>query len=422
VVLLFIYVIPSRTPDKSSVRETVSLPSAVLDPAPPPVPKGPVEEVREGSVRKGESLTTLLGEHLSPQEIHELAGKSRKVFPLKKVRAGQPYRIHLLDGRFQGFEYEIDSEEKLIFRREPEGLAILREPIQYEIVTESVAGIIESSLFVAVEDTGEKPELALRLAEIFAWDVDFMLDIRAGDSFQAIVEKRHRKGEFTGYGKILAAEFINQGTVSRGFRFEDDSGRPEYYDAQGKNLRKAFLKTPLRFTRISSGFTRSRLHPIKKVRMPHPGVDYAAPKGTPVKTIGDGTVLARAYSGANGNYIKVRHSSVYETVYLHLSKFARGIKKGKRVKQGQVIGYVGSTGLATGPHLDFRVKKNGRYINPRYLKAPAAAPLPKGKKEEFQRIMDPLATWLDGGRSFVKREEPDAPGADPAFLPDSRGR
>lgn len=404
---------------ESAVRIAIPEPPETVVPvAPePPEEEAPTEEILAGTVQRGESVSALLGDYLSPGEIHDLAGRSREVFPLRKVRAGQPYRIRLLDGRFQGFEYEIDSEEKLLFRRDGTGeLEVLREPIRYQVRTERVAGTIESSLFMALEEAGEHAELALRLAEIFAWDVDFMLDIRSGDSFQAIVEKRRRNGAFSGYGRILAAEFINQGNVSRAFLFEDDAGRPEYYDAGGKNLRKAFLKTPLRFTRISSGFSHSRLHPIKKVRLPHPGVDYAAPTGTPVKAIGDGVVLARAYDGASGNYVKIRHSSVYETAYLHLSRFGRGIRKGVRVKQGQVIGYVGSTGLATGPHLDFRVKKHGRYINPRTLKAPPAASLTAEKQDAFRQIMGPLAARLDGVRSVAEAEQ--TGGASPAGTAD----
>jgi len=386
-----------------------------------PEPEARREEALEGTVRKGESIASLLGGYLSSHEIHALAGESRKTFPLKRVRAGQPYRILLHEGKLRGFEYEIDGEEKLVFRwGQPEGLRILREKIPYDVRAERVAWTVESSLFTAVEQAGEHPDLAMRLAEIFSWDVDFMLDLRPGDSFQAIVEKRFRDGEFSGYGRVLAAEFINQGKVSRAFLFEDDTGRPDYYDAGGKNLRKAFLKVPLRFTRVSSGFSRSRLHPVTGVRLPHPGVDYAAPTGTPVRAVGDGVVLVRAYDAAGGNYVKIRHSGVYETAYLHLSRFGRDISSGARVKQGQVIGYVGSTGLATGPHLDFRVKENGRHVDPRTLKSPPAASIPRGKRDTFRQVVEPLEARLESACAVAGagRRGPGRPLADAAGAAD----
>jgi murein DD-endopeptidase MepM/ murein hydrolase activator NlpD len=407
-VLATIRMIPVREKTKASRPLRVRL----------PLPAEPREEVLEGTVQRGESIAALLGDFLSPQEVHDLAGRCRKVFPLKKVRAGHSYRVLLLDGLLQGFEYEIDAAEQLVFRREPGGFAVLTEPIQYQTVVESVTGTIDSSLFQTVDTVGEKPELAMKIAEIFAWDVDFMLDIQPGDSFRAIVEKRYREGALFGYGRVLAAQFINEGKVKRGFLFEGASGRPEYYNAEGKNLRRAFLKTPLRFSRISSGFSGCRLHPITKVWRPHPGVDYAAPTGTPVKTVGDGTILTRAYDGASGNYVKIKHSGGYETAYLHLSRFAEGIQKGNRVKQGQVIGYVGSTGLATGPHLDFRVKKNGSYINPKDLKSTPGDPIPAGKKAEFLKAIEPLVVQLDGDRNVAWGREPFTDPWDPASLQD----
>jgi murein DD-endopeptidase MepM/ murein hydrolase activator NlpD len=237
--------------------------------------------------------------------------------------------------------------------------------------------------------------LALRLSDIFGWDVDFALDVRAGDSFKAVVEKRYRNGEFAGYGRIPAAEFINQGETYQGFLFENRDGHPEYYDAKGRSLRRAFLKTPLDYARISSGFTYHRFHPIKKKWCPHPAIDYAAPVGTPVRTVGDGTVLEASRNNGSGKYIKIRHNSSYQTYYLHLSRFAKGIRKGRKVHQGQVIGYVGSTGMSTGPHLDFRMKKNGKYVNPRRVIAPASPPVPREKIEMFRNTVEPLVAQLE---------------------------
>jgi len=355
----------------------------------------PEIEILSGMVKKGDTISSLLEDFLSPQEIHALVQKCKSVYPLHRIRAGRPYTIHTTDEVLNSFVYEIDREEKLVLDFTTEEVSVHRKPIVYDVKVEQVTGSLTSSLFDAVEAAEEKPELAVGLADIFAWDVDFLLDIRSGDSFKAVVEKRTRAGKPAGYGRILAAEFVNQGEVHRGFLFEDSQGNPAYFRPDGTSLRRNFLKAPLQFTRISSGFSRNRLHPIKKVRIPHPAVDYVAPVGTPVKAIGEGVITARGYQKGNGRYIKIRHPNGYETYYLHLSRFARGLKKNKRVKQGQVIGYVGSTGMATGPHLCFRVKKNGSYVNPRKVKARPTSPVPSEKREAFQQAIEPLKALLD---------------------------
>ena len=351
--------------------------------------------VFQATVKKGETISSLLSGWLSPKEIDLLDRQSREVYSLRRIRQGRPYLVRTLGDVFQSFEYEIDCEERLVIRAEPEGFLVAREPIVYQVETVLVCATIRSSLFEAADEIGEIPVLPLRLVDIFGWDVDFALDVRSGDSFKAVVEKRYRNGEFAGYGRIPAAEFINQGKTYQGFLFENKEGHPEYYDAKGRSLRRTFLKTPLDYARISSGFSYNRFHPIKKKWCPHPAIDYAAPVGTPVKTVGDGVVLAAARDRASGKIIKIRHNSVYQTYYLHLSRFAKGIKKGKRVRQGQVIGYVGSTGMSTGPHLDFRMKKNGKYVNPRRVIAPASPPVPRERIETFRLTVDPLLAQLD---------------------------
>ncbi len=379
-------------------------------PTPPPKP---LPVVLQATVKEGETISSLLGEWLSPREIDLLAGLCKEVFPLRKIRRGRPYLVRTLDNVFQSFEYEIDNEEKLVIRAEPEGFAVAREPIDYQTETVLVCGTIQSSLFEAADGIGEIPVLALRLADIFGWDVDFVLDVRAGDSFKAVVEKRYRNGEFAGYGRIPAAEFVNQGNRYQAFLFENADGNPEYYDAKGRSLRRAFLKTPLEYARISSGFSWHRFHPIKKEWCPHPAIDYAAPVGTPVRTVGDGVVLETGRDGASGRYIKIRHNSAYQTSYAHLSRFAGGIKRGRRVHQGQVIGYVGSSGMSTGPHLDFRMKKNGQYVNPRKIIAPASPPVPRERIEAFRDTVDPLLAQLDAVKAPVAMETSDTLGGEP---------
>jgi len=358
--------------------------------APPPMPPQPERNEISNIVKPGETITALLGDYFTPQEILSLNQDSRDVFPFTRICAGQPYKICTTDGQFESFAYDIDQEEQLVIKREADDTRIERVPIIYDVRTELVQGVIKTSLFDAVAEIGEDPELAITLADIFAWDIDFILDLRVGDTFQALVEKRFREGEPAGYGKVLAAEFINQKTTFKAILFQDGKNRASYYDPDGQNVRKAFLKAPLSFTRISSGYSMKRFHPITKTWKAHPAIDYAAPVGTPIKTVGDGVIGRIGYTRGNGNYIEIRHNSSYTTMYLHMSKFARGMKQGKRVSQGQVIGYVGSTGLATGPHLCFRMKKNGAPVNPNRVKVAAAAPVSKANLPDFKVLCSTL--------------------------------
>ncbi len=251
----------------------------------------------------------------------------------------------------------------------------VERPIQSEIVR--IEGVIESSLFGAIDQIGASPELAVRMADIFQWDIDFLRDIRKGDRFVAVVEQRSVDGKFFGYGTLYGARFVNNGKEINAFAFADADGVVGYYDLDGAPVKKQFLRSPLRFSRITSRFSLNRYHPIHKKRMPHYGVDYGAPTGTPAHATATGTVTFVGRNGGAGNMVRLRHSNGYETNYLHLSRFGKGIRKGARVSQGQVIGYVGSTGWSTGSHLDYRVKKNGQWINPLLISSPPADPLPE---------------------------------------------
>ena len=364
----------------------------------PPVhlPVPPDRKELADVIKPGETISSLLGDYFSPQEIHELNKRSKKVFPFTKICAGQPYKICLTDNQFESFTYEIDDEQQLIIRSGDELPIIEKVDIEYQLEQELVRSTIESSLFEAVADIGESSELAIRLADIFAWDIDFIRDIRVGDTFQALVEKRYREGNPAGYGKILAAEFVNRGETYRAIYFQDGGKSPSYYNPDGKSVRKAFLKAPLSFSRISSGFSMKRFHPITKTWKSHPAIDYAAPRGTPIKTIGDGTITRIGYTRGNGNFIEIRHNNSYTTLYLHMSKFARKMSKGKKVVQGQVIGYVGSTGLATGPHLCFRMRKNGAPVNPYKVKVPASKPVSQENLALFKALVEPLVAQLEG--------------------------
>ena len=363
-----------------------------LNPPPPPPPAEP--EIRQriitGSIAQGETLSLLFGRFVPAQEVHGLVEKVRPYFKPRDLCAGQPFEVCLTEDKFDRFAYDINRDEQLIITRQGDGYEVRRTPIPYEIKVERVRGVINSSLFETINSIGEEDSLALLLADIFAYDVDFILDIRAGDSFQALVEKRYRNGKPAGYGKLLAAEFTNQGETFQAILFRDGSRPEAYYAPDGKSRRQQFLRAPLEFSRISSGFTMRRFHPIAKSWRAHPAIDYAAPTGTPIRSVGDGTVIAKGFSGGNGNYVKIRHSNGYETMYLHMSRHGK-ISQGKRVAQGQVIGYVGSTGLATGPHLCFRMTRNGAPVNPHKVRSIAADPISRGNLAVF---MAQAATML----------------------------
>jgi murein DD-endopeptidase MepM/ murein hydrolase activator NlpD len=358
----------------------------LLNPPPPPPPP-PAPEIRQklvhGSITTGETLTTLFNRFIPAKDVYHLVEKVRPHFKPKDLCAGQPYQLCVTGDQFDRFAYDINRDEQLIIDRQGESYQVQRLPIPYEIRTERVRGGITSSLFEAINSIGEEDSLALLLADIFAYDVDFILDIRQGDSFQALVEKRYRDGKPAGYGQLFAAEFTNQGTTYQAIRFKDGTRPEAWYAPDGQSRRQMFLRAPLEFSRISSGFTMRRYHPIAKTWRAHPAIDYAAPTGTPIRSVGDGTVIAKASSGGNGNYVKLRHANGYETLYLHMSRHGK-IRQGGRVAQGQVIGYVGSTGLATGPHLCYRMTRNGAPVNPNKVRSIAAEPISKTNLAAFR--------------------------------------
>jgi murein DD-endopeptidase MepM/ murein hydrolase activator NlpD len=262
------------------------------------------------------------------------------------------------------------------------------------------AGAIDSSLFEAAAQAGISDRTIMNLAGIFAWDVDFMLDIRAGDQFTLIYEELWQDGKRLADGKILAAEFVNQGETFRAVRFEDSSGRIDYFSPDGRSVRKAFVRAPLSFSRVSSNFNPRRRHPKLNTIRAHKGVDYAAPSGTPIKAAGDGKIIHRGRKGGYGNVIILQHGGNITTLYAHLSRFSKA-KVGSRVHQGDIIGYVGSTGLATGPHLHYEYRRNGVHLNPRTVKLPDAKPIDPAYLVDFSRAAQPLLRQLDDPRMLL---------------------
>jgi murein DD-endopeptidase MepM/ murein hydrolase activator NlpD len=356
-------------------------------------------KVVEAVVLPGDTISSLLGDICTPQEIHNLSQECKNIFPLSKLSAGQGYRLSLLDGAFESLEFDIDRSDQLIIRQGEQGFEVDRIPIPYTVREVVVSATILANLFDAVVSHGESEALAVNLADIFAWDINFIRDIHPGDSFKVLVEKRFRDGEPAGYGDILAASFTNQGETFQAFLYKDGDQRAAYFNEEGKSLRKAFLKAPVSFSRISSGFSLRRFHPISKKWKAHPAIDYAAPTGTPIMAIGNGTISKIGHTKYNGNFIKLKHNNGMESLYLHMSRFAKNMKSGKRVSQGQTIGYVGSTGLATGPHLCFRMYKGGKPINPNKLKSVSAAPVSKTNMADFKTSITPFITRLEEGEN-----------------------
>lgn len=362
-------------------------------------------QIVKGVVKRGDTASSLLKKYLPLKTIYEISRRSLDIFSLTHIRKGQPYKIILQDNNLVGFEYEIDKEDKLVIQKTNNMFSITQSSIEYDVDLEVVSSVIRYSLFEAVRKSGERSELAWKLSDIFAWDIDFLRDIQSGDQFKVLVEKRYRDGKLSGYGKIQAAFFTNNGMLFKAFLHKDSNGMSGYYDEHGKSLQKAFLKAPLAFSRISSKFTKRRLHPIFKVYRPHPGVDYAAPKGTPIKTVGDGVITKIGYSKGMGNYINIRHYNGYTTGYNHMCKFAKGMKKNKRVSQSDVIGYVGMTGYATGPHLDFRMRKNGRLVDPLKHKSPPANPIQPDEMEQFLAKTIELSTRMLTARKLASLDK-----------------
>jgi len=360
---------------------------------PPSASAEPALRVLRGTVARDATLARALSETLSPAGIHALVEAARPVYDLARISVGRPFGVALDDeGVVRAFTYGIDELRTLRVTRKGEALEAEMLSRRYDTQVQTVEASISSSLFGAVEDAGEDDQLALDLADIFAWDVDFNTEIQKGDSFRVAVEKLSLDGRFSRYGRILSAEFVRGKRVLRAVRFEGSAG-PGYYAPDGTPLRKAFLRSPLKFTRITSRFTRARFHPILKVKRPHYGVDYAAPVGTPVMASADGVVTLARWQAGYGKTVKLRHANGFETLYGHLSRI--GVRTGQRVHQGTPLGAVGMTGLATGPHLDYRMLRHGGFVDPLRIKSPPAEPIPAAERAEFELVRAEQIALLD---------------------------
>ena len=347
----------------------------------------------EKKIPAGENFTAALQKFgLSAGEAASASAAAQHAFNLRQVRAGNTITVgRSVEGTLREIDYKIDADRMLRIVPEDSGFTAQVKEIPSKTEVAAVTGRVDDSLFNAVEDTGESAELAMRLAQIFGYDLDFFTDPRKGDTFRIVLEKRkYANGETAGYGRILAAEYENAGRKYQALLFHDPAGRPGYYSADGKSLQKAFLRSPLKFgAPVTSHFTRARFHPILKTYRPHMGTDYGAPVGTPVQTIGSGRVAFAGRKGGEGNMVQITHPNGYETMYLHLSRMF--VRNGEHVEIGKTIGLVGSTGLSTGPHLDFRILQKGQYKNFEKLGLPPSDPVSKKNLPEFAAVRE---KWL----------------------------
>jgi murein DD-endopeptidase MepM/ murein hydrolase activator NlpD len=338
------------------------------------------------AVKRNETLSDILEPyHLLNANVSEIAKQSKSMFDVRKIRAGKKYHLYTNDDSLNTIKYLVYEKDKINFIVYDlcDSINIYNGEKEVKIIKETKTAIIKSSLYDALLENDASIELAIELSKIFAWQIDFY-HLQKGDNFKVIYEEEFVDSQMVGIGKVLGAYFNNYGKEYFAIPFVQDSVY-QYFDEDGNSLRKEFLKSPMEFARISSRYSSRRLHPILKVYRPHTGVDYAAPTGTPIRTVGDGKVIAAAYTSSNGNYIKIKHNSVYTTAYLHMSRFGKGIKKGTTVKQGQVIGYVGRTGLATGPHLHFMFYMNGSYVNPLKIEIPPSHPIKEELRNNFEQ-------------------------------------
>jgi murein DD-endopeptidase MepM/ murein hydrolase activator NlpD len=351
--------------------------------------------IHEGSIRQGFLLADILLSQAVPySDILLLEQAAENVHAVSKLATGQTYTMFCTTdsvSRAHFFVVEINREDYVVYQLRDTIQAYKgKKPVTYAV--HQASGVIEQSLSKTVSDAGISSSLTHRLSDIYAWSIDFFR-LQKGDVFKVIYEEKYVDGESVGIGNILAAEFTHRGTAYPAFRFESADGS-EFYDSEGVSLRKAFLKAPLEYSRISSNFSMKRFHPVQKRWKAHLGTDYAAPTGTPVMATADGEVVQSEYGKYNGNFVKIRHNSTYATQYLHMSK--RAVKKGERVKQGQTIGYVGATGLASGPHVCYRFWKNGKQVDPYREELPKSEPIDEKYRRDFNLLRDSLVFKLKG--------------------------
>jgi len=378
---------PEMAVDAEPAAELPHVASAPAEPE-------PVLQISDGTLGRGETISAALRRlEIDWLIIHHIDQGMLPVFNFRNARPGDHFEVALdEEGQLVRFDYERSRLERYALTRSGDGFEAERIEPDLRITQSRIAGVVNASLYEAIAALGESTGLAGDFADVFAWDVDFSRSVQPGDEFTILYERRNLVTDdgsevYIGPGAILAARYTNAGKTYEAFRFESGEGEDAeagYFRADGSSVERQFLRAPLKYRRISSKYSPNRLHPILKIRRPHLGIDYAAPRGTPVWSVANGKVIFRGVQGGFGKIVKVRHANGYVTYYGHLSRFSSGLQVGARIQQKQVIGFVGSTGLSTGPHLDFRLKQNGRYMNPATLDTPPAKPISPEQMPNFQ--------------------------------------
>ncbi len=367
------------------------------------------DRVTSGTIRRGESLSrSLVRNGVSAEAIHVIVREMSPHYDFRMSQPGHDYQLTQTEaGSILEFRYNTSAVRGYRMFRAGDGYAVEREQAVLTPRVVRLAGVVTETLHDAVRDLGEHSQLAADFSDIFAWDIDFSRSVQAGDEFRILYERLYRTNldgntVYVRPGRILAARY--QGTVGdyTAIYFESEEGRGGYYRPDGSSVQRRFLLAPLRYDRISSSFSSAREHPILHVMRPHHGIDYAAPSGTPLWSVADGKVIYRGWAGGFGNLVKVRHAGGYLSYYAHLSRFAKNLKVGQRVSQKQVLGYVGKTGLATGPHVCFRIAKDGRYVDPIRLRTPSVDPVAAEVRRLFHANRDILLAELDAGPSYAE--------------------
>jgi murein DD-endopeptidase MepM/ murein hydrolase activator NlpD len=387
-----------RSPVSTSSTQSNARPKHAVEPSTATVsdPVVPEETWSAVKVRTGDNLSAIFARTgLSAKSLDLIMQSGNETTMFSRIHPGHTIEYQVRDGQLIALRYSPSAWQTVEARRNGESFQTLLLNHEVETRFRKTEGVIADSLFQSGQKAGLNDALIMDLVSIYAWDVDFALEVRTGDAFRVLYHEHVRDGKIVGTGPILAAEFINQGRSYRSVRFTSSDGRSDYYSDDGVAMRKAFLRTPLKFTRISSTFSQGRKHPVLNLIRAHRGVDYAAPQGTPVKAAGDGTVVYLDNKGGYGRTIVLRHGSGYSTLYAHLSRYARELKRGSRVQQGAIIGYVGMTGLATGPHLHYEFQVAGVHRNPLTVDLPKAEPIQAVELTDFRQQTAPLLAELE---------------------------
>ena len=358
---------------------------------------------KEVVVANGDTLSTVFAKVGLPQAtVHDVLASSKEAKQFARLKVGQRLEFELDDqGNLAQLRSQLNKLESVQLERSGTSYVFKKEQLKPDVSTAYAYGRIESSLFLAAKRAGLSHNLTMDLANVFGYDIDFAMDIRKGDSFEVIYEQKTVAGDRVGTGNILAARFTNRGKSYTAVRYTNKQGNSSYYTADGQSMRKAFIRTPVDFARISSRFSNGRKHPILNKIRAHKGVDYAAARGTPIKSAGDGKVLLAGRKGGYGNTVVIQHGNRYRTLYAHMQGFAKGVRNGSSVKQGQIIGYIGTTGLSTGPHLHYEFQVDGVHVDPLGLKLPMADPIAKNEKQRFLQLSNPLMALMDEERATM---------------------